>query len=281
VSEQIVSKISSESETIDSMHNGRENTEASLKVKTSSQFRHAELIVTTGVIRDGRDFIARVVLDRDAAIKVYSAELADLKQQAERIEPALIKALESLDTSILLTAKWSPMTVLRKQREVASILGVLGVDATVGLSASQVAIAKRATTARSRAVIRLKVSGKADKLLRRAVVGELAKVLNERQCQFAIHDGQAPKEATPTADAHLRIVTRDHEEFGALWRYIGFELYIVDSRTRSPVFHLSALPEFVHAGGPSWAMADQALIRRLGTKLAEKYGATFGALACR
>ena len=281
VSEQIVSRISSESRTMDSMDNGREDVQSSLKIRTTSQFKHAELIKTTGVIRDGTDFVARVVLNKAEAINVYSRELALLRSRVERGEPTLKRAIETLNTAVLLNTKWAPTALLKKQLKKAQILNLLGKRTEVKLNDRQQTLAKKAVSIRSQAIIRLKVTGQAPALLKRAVVGKLGAILAERNCRFAMHDGQAPKAGVPTADAHLRIVTRDHEEFGALWRYVGFELYIVDARSKSPLFHLTALPEFVHGGGPSWAMADQAVIRRMEQKLRVRYLTRFEELGCR
>jgi len=282
VSEQIVSRIASESRVVDSMDNGREDLQASLKIKTSSSFAHAELIRTIGVVRDGRNFVARVALDRTEASKVYSTELDALRKQTERVAPALRRALTERNTAILLNTNWSPVALLSKQAGKARVLNVLGRSTKVALSADLQALAKRATAQRSRAILRLQVGGKdIPAVLKRSIVGEVSRILGERGCKFAIHDGAPPADGVPTADARLRIVTRDHQEFGALWRYVGFELYIVDARTKAPVFHLSALPEFVHGGGPSWAMADQAVVRRLRRKLKGKFARAFEAITCR
>ncbi len=140
---------------------------------------------------------------------------------------------------------------------------------------------KKAAAHRSQSVIKLRVSGDVPDTLKRAVVGEIAKNMAKQNCKFVADKPNSTDADRPTARAHLRIASRKHLEYGTQWRYLGFELYAVDARSGSPVVHVSALPEFVHGGGPNWAMADQAVIRRLGKKLNEKYGLAIAELICR
>ena len=53
----------------------------------------------------------------------------------------------------------------------------------------------------------------------------------------------AVEQVRPAAIVRLRVRSRDHREFGTLWRYVGFDC--CRRRTqRQP--HVGALPEFVH-----------------------------------
>ena len=162
-----------------------------------------------------------------------------------------------------------------------AILGALGSRYTYEPSPKIKRLMADASALRSRAVIKLRVSGDLPDALKRAVVGEVSKKLAKQNCKFVADVPKATTAGSPIAKAHLRITGRKHVEYGTLWRYIGFELYAVDARTGSPLVHVSALPEFVHGGGPSWPMADQAVIRRLGKKLSEKYGEALSDVICR
>ncbi len=281
VSEQVVAQLSSESQTVDSSFNGQETSDAMLKVKIKSQFRHAELIRPVGVIRKGRDFVARVALDRDEAIEAYKRDIESAKADLKRAATALDGAIARKDTSILLSRRWSPAYLAAKIKDDIAVLGALGARYTYKPNPRLVRLMKTAAALRSQSVIKLRVSGDVPDSLKRAVVGQIAKTMAKQNCKFAADRPSSTAPDSPTAKAHLRIASRKHLEYGTQWRYLGFELYAVDARSGSPLVHVSALPEFVHGGGPNWAMADQAVVRRLGKKLNEKYGAALAEVICR
>ena len=281
VSEQVVAQLSSESQTVDSSFGGQERSDAQLKVRIKSQFRHAELIRTVGVIRDGKDFVARVTLDRREAIEAYSRDMAARTAEANRIAATLEQALDGSDAAVLLARKWSLRHIYEDARADLAVLAALGERRAFKIPTQHKALMTRAAKARSKAALQIVVDGNAPETLQRAVLGAISNELAKNHCKLGAEPVSAVEQVRPAAIVRLRVRSRDHREFGTLWRYVGFELYAVDARSGSPITHVSALPEFVHGGGPNWPMADQAVIRRLGAKLAEKFGQDLAKLNCR
>lgn len=281
VSEQVVAQLSSESQTVDSSFDGRERSDAQLKVRIKSQFRHAELIRTLGVIRDGKDFVARVALNRREAIDAYSRDMAARKAEMNRIAVTLKQALGGADAAVLLARKWSLRHMYENARADLAVLAALGDKRAFKIPVDHSELMQRAAKARSKAALQIVVDGNAPDVLQRAVLGAISNELAKNHCKLAEGPLGAVGELRPTAVVKLRVRSRDHREFGTLWRYVGFELHATDARSGTPIAHVSALPEFVHGGGPNWPMADQAVIRRLGTKLSEKFGQELARLNCR
>lgn len=283
VSEQIASRIESETRSFEAEYgDGRSDSEASIKIKTTSAFDHAELIETVGVIRIENGFTARAALDKAKAADVYAEEIGEDTRTLERLGPTLAKAIGENDASVLLSTRFSPAHIVAERYRKARIMAVLDRPVDVTPAPETLALAQLTTAARAGTVIRLDVGGQASEALRRAVVGEIARLLGDRGCRFVEgRYGEPLPETGPVVDATLRLASRDHEEVGMLWRYLGFELEMVDARNGKPVFSYSAMPEIVHGGGPNWAMADQATTRRLGQKLDEKAAPAFAALTCR
>lgn len=283
VSEQISSRIESETRSYEAeFGDGRSDSEASIKIKTTSDFDHAELIETVGVIRITNGFTARAALDKAKAAKVYAEEIAEDTRTLERLGPTLAQAIGAHDATILLSTRFSPAHIVAERYRKARIMAVLDHPVDVTPAPETLALAQLTTAARAGTIIRLDVGGHASEALRRAVVGELGRLLADRGCRFIEgRTGDPFPETGPIVDATLTLSTRDHEEVGMLWRYLGFELEMLDARHGKPVFSYSAMPEIAHGGGPNWAMADQATTRRLGQKLDEKAAPAFASLTCR
>jgi hypothetical protein len=280
VSEQIIARLSSVSRSFAEDDDGKLSHGISVAVKTASDFEHAALIKTIGVSREDGEFVARVALKRADAIHAYEQDMRASRDALGRMGPALQRAIEANDSAILLKTDWSPARLMVKQRHRAQILTTLGKRSAVAWPAGLQALSKRAALARSQAVIVLKVDGDGSPALRRAVVGEIGRLLTARGCRFqqgaATSAGQGP-----VALAHLRLATSDSREAGVLFRAVGFELSITDATSGSPVFHFSGLPEIAHGGGTTPQLAEQGLIKRLRVKLDKKVAPAFAALSCR
>ncbi|MEZ4436818.1 MAG: hypothetical protein R3F65_30830 [bacterium] len=282
VSEQISSRLESETRSFEAEYgDGRNDSEASIKIKTTSDFDHAELIKTIGVVRIVNGFTARAALDKGEAARVYAEEIERDTRALEQLGPTLSQAIGSDDASVLLSTRFSPAHIVAERYRKARIMAVLGRPVDVTPAPETLALAKLMTAARAHTTIRLDVGGNASDALRRAVVGEIGRLLGAEGCRFVENAPPVLPERGPVVDATLMIRTRDHQEVGVLWRYLGFELEMIDARNGKPVFSYSAMPEIVHGGGPNWAMADQATARRLGQKLDEKAAGDFKAVTCR
>ena len=285
VSEQVVAEMTSEVRTHAAELDGELRVGASVRVRSASAFDHAELIETVGVVERDGGFVARAALPRATAAEVYAADLLEVGERLQAARPEVDRALETLDTSVLLVADRSPAHHLAERARIARILGVLGRPTDLGAPPAALALARRAESTRGRAVIRLSVvdhahgGGDAERI-RAAVVGEVARLLEAKGCRvsdaaYALVDG------VPVADARLSIQSRAHEEQGLKWRYVGVSLDIVDARSGRPVLHYAGLPDLAHGGGPTWPQADQAVARRLGERLPKKAASAFARLTCR
>ncbi len=280
VSEQVVAKMSSEVETQVAESGGKAERDARQHVRTQSAFGHVELLVTLGVVEQDGGFIARVGLDRRRALEVYGDELREADERVLATQPGVDAALGSLDTSVLLVAENAPGHHLATRSRVARVLAVLGHAKGMVPPDAAVILERKASKLRRTAVLRLSVKGDVPAAVRDAATGAIARQLEARGCQVVAPD-YVLAEDVPAADAVLRLQTRDHLESGLKWRYLGLAIEVVDARSARPVFRYVALPDFVHAGGPSWPQADKALARRLGARLAEKAAADFARLTCR
>lgn len=282
VSEQISSRLESETRSFEAEYgDGRSDSEASIQIKTTSDFDHAELIKTIGVVRIDNGFTARAALHKAEAAQVYAEEIERDTRALEQLGPTLSQAIAHNDATVLLSTRFSPAHIVAERYRKARIMAVLGRPVDVTPSADTLALAKLMTAARAHTTIRLDVGGNASDALRRAVVGEVGRLLAAAGCRFVENAAPTLPEQGPVVDATLMIRTRDHQEVGVLWRYLGFEIDMVDARNGKPVFSYSAMPEIAHGGGPNWAMADQAAARRLGQKLDEKAAGAFRALTCQ
>lgn len=286
VSEQISARLESETRSFEAEYgDGRGESEASIRIKTTSEFDHAELIETVGVIRAEGGFTARAALDKRKAAAVYAEELANDRRTLETLAPTIDRAIAEADAAVLLQTRYSPAHIIAEMRRRAGILRILDRPVDVRPDAATLGLVKRAIAARADLVIRLSVQGGGSDALRKAVVGEVGRLLQARGCGFVAWDptmpaaGDAP--AGPAVDAEIRVASRDHQEHGMLWRYVGFELQMRDARNGKPVFQFSGMPEIAHGGGPNWAMADQAVARRLGQILDRKAAPAFGDITCR
>lgn len=286
VSEQISARLESETRSFEAEYgDGRGESEASIRIKTTSEFDHAELIETVGVIRSEGGFTARAALDKRKAAAVYAEELAADRRTLETLAPTIDRAIAENDAAVLLQTRFSPAHIIADMRRKAGILRILDRPVDVRPDAQTLALVKRAVAARADLVVRLSVDGGGSEALRRAVVGEIGRLLQARGCGFVEWDPTMPPAdaavAGPAVDASIQVSSRDHQEHGMLWRYLGFQLRMVDARTGKPVFHYSGMPEIAHGGGPNWAMADQAVARRLGQILDRKAAPDFGQITCR
>ena len=277
VSQQVSAQISSDLKMVEAQYDGKDESRARHTVRTSSSFEHLELIKTLGVMKGESSFVARVALDTERAIEVYTQELDVLRAELLRMKPVLERAVQERDASILLATRWSPVANLAKQRDKARVLGALGASVKVEMPAGLQTLVEKASSLRSRSKILMTVEGNAADLLERGVVGELSRLFEKRGCKLA---SISAKGDDVYAKARLRIVTRDHREFGLLWRYVGFELYVVDSQNGGPILHISALPEIVHGGGPSWPQADNDVVAKLRSKMDEKIGESMNDINC-
>lgn len=292
VSEQISARLEAESRSFEAEYgDGRNESEASIRIKTTTAFDHAELIEVIGVIRADNGFTARAALDKAKTARVYAEELAADARTLDTLAPTIDRAIAERDASVLLLTRFSPAHLIAEQRRKAGIMAVLDHPVDVRPSPQVLDLARRTIAARADTLIRLDVDGAGSEALSAAVVGEVGRLLGARGCRFVEWEplpyappleGPDPSlPPGPVVDAKLRIVSRDHQEVGMLWRYVGFELDLVDARSGKPVFKYSAMPEIAHGGGPNWAMADQAVARRLGQILDQKAAPAFGELTCR
>ncbi|MCA9540553.1 MAG: hypothetical protein KC620_16750 [Myxococcales bacterium] len=280
VAEQISARVEAESRSFEAEYNGESDSAASIKVRTTSTFDHAELIEILGAIRQGDEFVARASLDRAAAARVYLDELKQDREQLRRIGPTVEKAIAAHDAAVLLDVGFSPAHLIAEMQRKAAVLAVIDPNASVDAPPDMRALARRAADARAGTVIHLQVEGDVSERIRRATVGEVGRLLQGRGCRF-VEGGGPPPEDAPGVVGVLHIATRDHEEAGILWRYLGFELSLTDARSGAPVFRYSAMPEIAHGGGPGWAQADQAAAKRLTQIIDQKSAADFAHLTCR
>ncbi len=279
VAEQIVSQVQSKSRSRVAEAGGDTDREAAVEVRSKSHFAHAELIETLAVSKRPGGFVARAVLDKSKAAKVYAAELKRARERLGALGPVVTKGIAALDTSVLLASDSAPGQLMEQQAGKARVLAVLGRPSAVKPPAESLALERRASVARRAARIRLALSGKVSKPIRQAVYKEVGALLAGRGCRFAEAPHDVPPAGVPAANASLNLQVRNHQEEGLKWRYLSVELSILDARTGRPVFRFDA-PELVHAGGPTWARADAALVRRLSEALAARTK-VFEALICR
>ncbi len=280
VSEQLVAKMSSATESRIAESNGVADRDAHQRVRIESAFDHVELLVTLGVVERDGGFVARVALDRRRAVEVYTDELRAAEEKVRATQPAVGKALTTLDTSVLLVADRAPGHHLHERSRVARVLALLGEPKAFEAPRVALELERDASALRRRAVLRLDTAGRVEPAVLDASVGAVVRQLEARGCQV-VGPEHALAPGVPTADAVLRLQTRDHVEAGIKWRYLGLALEITDSRSERPVFRYVALPDFVHAGGPSWAQADKALARRLEERMAKKAAPALKRLTCR
>lgn len=281
VSEQVTARVSSETHATESEENGQGERTASVEVRVTSQFDHAELIHIHGVVERPGGWAARAVLHKDQAAEVYGAEVEADRERLRKLGPVLEEAIDKLDTAVLLSAEHSPALILARQLRRGQILEILGRSDAARPAPEELALARKVAPVRQRSRIRLAVHGDVSPRLRQAVQREVERMLKARGCLVLEAPHGPPEPEVPTADATLTIQSRDHREQGLDWRYVGFELSVVDARSQRPVFRYSGLPEFVHGGGPSLERADEAVARRLAELLPEKAGAAFDGITCR
>jgi hypothetical protein len=279
ISEQIIARMTSDVSTQAEERNGQLDKASRLKVRTQSAFDHVELIKSLGVIRRGpHDFMARAILPKRTTARVYADEMHATYQRLERLGPVVRRAITEEDTSVLLRADRAPAYLLGEQRRRAAIIRLLGERPPAMAPKTTPGVAKRASAARSKAIIRLKTEGKVDPTVARGVLAEVEKLMAAQGCRMVT--GPAATDG-PVADATLRIHTRPHHESDLEWTYIGLELSIVDARNGKSVFSWAGMPQIAHGGGPDRARADVAAVRRLRERLPAKAGQAFKGLYCR
>jgi hypothetical protein len=135
-------------------------------------------------------------------------------------------------------------------------------------------LARRVAKARSTARLRLTVSGKASATVRDAAKNVFTDVLKMRGCQMT----SGARKSSTTVTVKLKLKTRAHEEFGAKWLYVGFQLQAT-TRDEQVVASINGMPEFVHGGGMNEAQAEQAALSELEKRLKQKSD-LFDALIC-
>ncbi|MEE2785897.1 MAG: hypothetical protein VX589_01060 [Myxococcota bacterium] len=267
VSEQIVAQLSSESRSFESSSNRGEEFESSLRITSVSEFQHAELIKTVGAIRTKTGFVARVVLSRSEAIEAYQTDVRELTKRLSRLAPILKRGIETFDTAILLNARYSPRLIYTELLRAARILRFLGDEYQPRMPTSIAELENRAGVLRSAAVIRVRLEGNGSARLKNAIAGEISQALAAQGCTLNLESIDTPSSHRATAILNVQVASRNHRELGVYWRYVGLQLAVRDSASGQTFATLSAMPEFVHGGGPSWPMADQAVVRRIGAEL--------------
>lgn len=280
VSEQISAQVSAvvEAETSEDARGVDQKINA--KIKSQTDFDHAELIKVIGFRREEGGWTARAVLDRGEAADVYEAEMkADLKRLSS-LQPVVDEALATLDTAVLLSTESAPGAIMAELNRKARILAILGGRGEAKASKGVQSVEKKASALRRKAVLRLQVSGSASEGLKRAAVEKVSAMLKARGCRLTEGMSDTPAPGVPAANVELKVAARDHTEGGVRYRYVGLEVVARDARSKRNVFRFSAMPDFVHGGGATWAQADKNVARRMGKKLAEK-DAGFEAITCR
>ena len=91
-------------------------------------------------------------------------------------------------------------------------------------------------------------------------------------------NGRKEEPASTTVKVELNLATRNHNEFGAKWVYLGFELKAVSKSDDRVVFSINGMPEFVHGGGMK-AQAESAVVKELSSKLSGD-SRLFDAIVC-
>lgn len=281
VSEQITAKVSATTEAKISEDARGIDQRIDAKITSQTDFEHAELIKVIGFKRQEGGWAARAVLHKGEAAAIYEKEIsADLKRLSG-LAPVVKEALGTLDTAVLLSSDNSPGALMADINRKARILAILGGGGADEPGRNVQSVEKKASAARRKAVLRLKVTGKASDGIKRAAVEHVAKMLKRRGCSLTEGLSGPPAAGVPTADVTLKVASRDHTEGGVRYRYVGLEVVAKDARSARNVFRFSAMPDFIHGGGATWAQADKNVARRMGKKLAEKGQQGFEAITCR
>jgi hypothetical protein len=285
VSEQLRAKIASRldaQETEDSLRGG--SRDISQRIRTESDFEHAELIQIRGDAAVDGGFVVRAYLDRDRAAAVYREEIHAEQQKLQALAPVAEKALVEADTARLLRVDASPGAHLERLLSKRRILARVGDrDSDPGAQDDTAAeeLERRVSAARRGVALRLQVEGEAPPTVRAATIEAVAKQFQARGCTLTEAPFDPVMPGVPAADVTLRLVVRDAREAGVEWRYLGFEVSAVDTRSKESFFRYTAMPDFAKGGGKGWDQADRGLVKALNDKLADKAPAAFAALTCR
>ena len=281
VSQQLLAQVSSELKSYESSSSVGNEYVTSLYVRSRTRFDDAELIKTLGVVEHQDGYTARVGLNKRDAAEVYLKKYIALQEKMSRLAPALLRGAEAKNAAVLLNSEFSLASMMMQQRLHRRILRILGHTVEPSLPQRVAKAEKAASSVRRRSFIQLDVQGDGSKRLKRSVAGEIGRLLARRGCAFRIGAENTHSPFGAQAVAVLNIHLRNHVELGVFWRYLGFEIEFRDARSGRPFVHVNGMPELVHGGGPSWAMADQAVIRTLRTTLDESMRDAFDGVTCR
>ena len=235
------------------------------RLQAETAFPYAELIRVVDVQRTGADFSVTAELDRAEAIRALRKGVSDETRRFDREIPRIEQALSSGDYAVLLSKRYNPSSFLQKRQLAERMLAGLGGQLpTKGLEHIE-ALAGRVAKARATARLRLVVSGKSSATVRNAAKNVFTDVLKMRGCQMTSGAGKSPS----IVNVQLKLKTRAHEEFGAKWLYVGFQLQAT-TRDEQVVASINGMPEFVHGGGMNKAQAEQAALTELAKRLKQK-----------
>ena len=286
VTEQLDARIESQldaRETEDSLKGG--SRDISARIKTQSAFEHADLIEVLGdAPRDG-GVAVRAYLDRRRAAEVYAEDMRQQREKLKALAPVVSQAITTADAGTLLRIETAPGALLGRLQAQRRIAGRLDGAATAPTEdeTSADTLERDASGARRRTVLRLKVEAPETlpPEVRRAAAEAVSHLFTTRGCTLGEATFDPPADGVPAADFTLRLASRDGEEAGLQWRYLGLELEGRDARTQNSFFHFSALPEFAKGGGKGWDNADRALVKAVESRLADKMQPALAALTCR
>ncbi|MFN3201707.1 MAG: hypothetical protein ACE366_25105 [Bradymonadia bacterium] len=281
VSEQITAKVTATVEAQTSEDATGIDQKIDQKIKSQTDFEHAELIKVIGFRREEGGWTARAALDRREAADVYEKELQADLERLKKLSPVVSESLKTFDTSILLSSEQSPGVLMAEMSRKARILAILGGRGDASGGQQVKSVERKASAARRRAVLRLSVTGSASEGLKRAAVQHVARMFKQRGCTLSEGLSGAPKAKVPTADVKLKVVSRDHKEGDVKYRYVGLEVVAADARSKRNIFRFSAMPDFAHGGGATWAQADKSAARKMGKKLKGAGGKAFEGITCR
>ena len=275
VSAQISSKVSGTVTTQDFESDTESSGSVQRQTRAQTSFPYAELIRIGRVEKEGSLFTAFAQLDKEDAVSALKNGYMAFEKRFRREVPRIERALVESDYAILLSQKFNPNQFIRTRREYQRMLEALG-SSLDGVSLSTIDdLARRVAQARGQARLYITTSGKTSQTIQKGVKGVFVEYLASLGCQMIVK--AEPVSTTVEVDLHL--ATRDHDEFGAKWVYLGFELKAISKSDDRVGFSINGMPEFVHGGGMKQAQAEAAVVQELGSKLSGD-SQLFDAIVC-
>ena len=275
VSAQISSKISGTVTTQDYESDTESAGSVQRQTQAQTSFPYAELIRIERVEREGNVFTAHAQLDKEEAIAALKNGYDAIEKRFLRERPRIEKALIKSDYAILLSQKFNPNQFMRTRREYQRMLEALGSTLDSGNLTTIDDLARRVAQARGQARLYVTTSGQTSDTIQKGVKGVFVEYLAGLGCQMVAKE----EPASTTVKVELNLATRNHDEFGAKWVYLGFELKAVSKSDDRVVFSINGMPEFVHGGGMKQAQAEAAVVKELGSKLSGD-SQLFDAIVC-